>query len=122
VVGLGGVGLGVAECEAAVVEALQEQDDVCERIVNGKDDLKKLVSRELLVPRKVDKRTIVGIMPCRTPPAMLKKSPAVVIKLDSSGLNERFHRSGFQHTQPDNDELNAEAIGGLFAVVLDDLG
>ena len=61
-------------------------------------------------------------MPCRTPPAMLKKSPAVVMKLDSSRLNEGFHRSGFQHTQPDDDELNAETIGGLFAVVLDDLG
>lgn len=38
--GLGGVGLGVAEGEAAVVEALQEQDNICERIVDGKDDLK----------------------------------------------------------------------------------
>ena len=48
-VGLGGVGLGVAEGEAAVVEALQEQDNVCESVVDGKDDLKSWVSIILLV-------------------------------------------------------------------------
>jgi hypothetical protein len=76
VVGLGGVGLGVAECEATVVEALQEQDNVCERVVDGKDDLEWWVSM-IRSDLRVNKRTIVGIMPCRTPPAILKKSPAV---------------------------------------------
>jgi len=45
---LAGVRLGVTEREATVVEALQEEDDVCERVVNGKDDLGGQVSSRFL--------------------------------------------------------------------------
>lgn len=51
-VGLGGVWFRVAECEAAVVEALQEQDNVCERVVDGKDYLSKSVSGRLILQLK----------------------------------------------------------------------
>jgi hypothetical protein len=61
---------------------------------------------------------MVGIIPCRTPPAMLKKSPAVIRTL----VFERQNGNSVMFlTKPDNDELDAESISRLLAVVLNNL-
>jgi hypothetical protein len=52
---------------------------------------------------------------------MLKKSPAVMNKVRLVRIDERSCRAESQHTQPNDNELNAETVGGLLAVVLDDL-
>lgn len=67
--------LRVAEGKSSVVEALQEQDNIGKSVVNGEDDLIDVSGTPLTRGLKV--HTIVGIMPWRTPPAMLKKSPAI---------------------------------------------
>jgi hypothetical protein len=61
---------------------------------------------------------MVGIIPCRTPPAMLKKSPAVI---QTSAFENEIQRSAMLLTKPDNNELDTKSIGGLLAVVLNDL-
>lgn len=58
---------------------------------------------------------MVGMMPCKTPPAMLKKSPAG--EKSQYRLKEQDIIKDLVHTQPDDDELDAESICRLLAVV-----
>lgn len=78
-------GFRVTKGESPVVEALEKQDDICKGIVDGKDDLVIVSGR--LSYSKSGVHTIVGIIPCRTPPAILKKSPAVTKALAFKNQN-----------------------------------
>lgn len=85
----------VLEGEAFVVEALAEEDDVREGVVDGDDDLSIHVSRAQLGSMRAARLTIVGNTFCSTAPAMLNTSPTSqmtmkAIESPSAELRRKF--------------------------------
>lgn len=68
----------VTPCESTVVEALDQQYNVCQSVVNGQNNLqiRSLACKMSDTQGNWKWRTIVGRTPCMTAPIMLKTSPS----------------------------------------------